>query len=594
MSGIVFPVKIDAKITAALQAAQKKIADIKAKIQDINKNKINPKISEGIAKLKENFSGLKDKLNDQVKSIPVVGEKLAELLTMLGPVGLAITAVGLAAFGAASHFFKLADEFNKTNKLFKDFESNGAKVDILTAKSKALAQTFEYTDEEISKATKSISKTFGIDSVQAMEKLQQASIAAGKKLPLEDITEFATQIKSIGGDADSLLSTMAISTKEGLFSNKSLDMLKEFGTRVRENGKGVQDLLKSTGNTKVGKDLEKGLITQEQAFKNIFGNLDKLSTSKAQETISTLLGGAGEDLGRQGIESIAKFKGGLDELIDKNNEVVQENKKRLELEEELASVQGKNAKGFIPILKAWNIFKLNAQILFEKILTPISGLFTDIWDSLKEIYNVMKITTGNFLGLKIVIGIIVANFKMAIGILRGAFQIVTSILKGFIKLKDFLVNIFLKVFDKIFGAGAFEKVKDFFIRVKDFVVDVFKGIGDFFVKLWETVNLGLQGDFKGAKEAWNKANSIIVPGSNSSKDENKKVNEDLNKSLTENSDNSVKGATSEVKNIVYNLEALQKIGTQNIHNNKDVGDLSTLLQRQLIQLGNDVNQTGNN
>jgi hypothetical protein len=87
MSGIVFPVKIDAKITAALQAAQKKIADIKAKIQDINKNKINPKISEGIAKLKENFSGLKDKLNDQVKSIPVVGEKLAELLTMLGPVG---------------------------------------------------------------------------------------------------------------------------------------------------------------------------------------------------------------------------------------------------------------------------------------------------------------------------------------------------------------------------------------------------------------------------------------------------------------------------------------------------------------------------
>lgn len=594
MSGISFGVKIDAKVSAALEAARKKIADVKAKIEGINKTKLNPKVAEGISKLKEKFGELGGKLNEQISQIPVVGEALSGLLTKMGPVGVAIAAVTVAVIGLGKHFFSLAEEFIKVNKLFGEFEKNGSKIDILAAKSKALAKTFEYTDEEISNATKSISKTFGIDSVAAMEKLEKATIAAGKKLPLEDITEFGTQIKAIGGDADSLLSTLAISSKNNLFSNKGLDALKEGGLRLREMSDATKELLKNTGNADISKQLKKGTITQEQAIKKIFSNLDKLSTKNQQELISGILGGAGEDLGKAGIEAIAKFSGGLDSLIDKNSEIVKENQERLKLEEELATVQGKNAKAFIPIVKAWNKIKIQGQIIFEKIITPISELFGDIWNAAKELYNVLSKIWLVTAPLKIIFGAIIGIFKIGIGLLRGYFQIITSLLKGVQKLASFLKEIFIKLFDKIFGEGALDKVKEFFGKIKDYIVEVFTGIGDFFSRLWESINLGLQGNAKAAMQVWLKAKSSLNTPGTVTEEEKKSVDDKLKIQSDKNVEDAAKGATSEVKNITLNLEALQKIGVQNLNNSKDVGDLGNDLTQVLLQVANNVNQVGNN
>jgi hypothetical protein len=277
---------------------------------------------------------------------------------------------------------KVMESFDFASEI-KSLEANvqrytgttGEALDSIVAKAHRIGDVFDEDAQDIVKAANAMSKQLG-GTFEENLALIQSGFEKGSNLNgdmLDQLTEYLPQLKAAGIDAASGLAIMAKAGKDGVFSDKALDAIKEANLSLREMGKPQVEALAGIGIAV--KDLA-GKTTFEAV--QMISNAMKGATVQAKQmALTDIFKGAGEDAGLSFIE-------GLDSVdLDLNK---------------IPSVKeaGESTKGFLSDLKtsfssAFGGIVANAQTLGGAV-QMVSGLLP-IYQALSKSQFVLNAAT---------------------------------------------------------------------------------------------------------------------------------------------------------------------------------------------------------
>ena len=235
-----------------------------------------------------------------------LGQASGALNIGLGGIGIALT-----AFSAISEIVGGLIEAAKATKELSAQVTNftqitGDELEVVVAKSQAIAVTYGKNVDEIVVAANSASKALGISFSQALNVVEigfrKGADAQGQFL--DGLKEYSVQFRDAGLSAEDFLRVSIASANEGIFSDKGLDAVKEFGLRIQEQTKGSKDALTNAFGEEFTSELfnniNNGSITSRQAFGLITDKITEtgVAGSQLQTVIADVFGGAGEDIGK--------------------------------------------------------------------------------------------------------------------------------------------------------------------------------------------------------------------------------------------------------------------------------------------------------
>ncbi len=262
--------------------------------------------------------------------------------------GIAAAAVVGAGVAATDALLDLTKEINKTNsEVQKLFNVTDLELQKLTAGIQATADTFGKDFNEILKVSNTLAKEFGLTGEEALDKIQKGFLAGadinGEFLDI--LREYPTQFRESGFTADEFIGIITKETKEGIFSDKGVDAVKEFGLAIREQTDAAKIALEQAFgknfSDKLLKGVRDGSISTAQALKQVSTALgdSSIQADKAGAVLADLFKGAGEDAGLRFIKSLTDISTNLDDIVDETDKYTASQIKLLDANERIEFAQ---------------------------------------------------------------------------------------------------------------------------------------------------------------------------------------------------------------------------------------------------------------
>lgn len=351
----------------------------------------------------------------------------------LAVIALLVEAINLirsyasAVTGAVSEMNRLRGE---TQRLTGE---TGPALEELTAKTKALANTFGKDYADVLKSTNALAKEFGITQAEASELIKKGFLAGADSSGefLDILKEYPAQLQAVGYSAEESIAIITQQVKDGVFSDKGIDAIKEAGLRLREFTKPAADALDAIGlsSKKIQQELANGTTTVRQVINDVSQRLKELpaNSQAAQQAITNIFGGAGEDAGRKFLENLSSAKLGIDGFIDTNNTLVAQQIKQLEIQEKTNEAWGKVgiilqpvinalgivfgkikllvANGFVAVLEFFQYFGDNVAIFRAKVIEGLNAVINTL--------NKFAAKINQYTGLNLQIGTIALDESSA-------------------------------------------------------------------------------------------------------------------------------------------------------------------------------------
>lgn len=344
-----------------VQQIENELTDLKKKQKEAFDEKeiaaFNKKIDEGQKKLTKLNNAGKEGFDDMGNAIEDTGGKFDGLIDIAGGFGLAlgleaiigtIFEMGAALVEQVGHFKTLRGEAQTLTG------ATGAELDKIVTKSEAIARTFDVDVNEVIKTANVLSKEFNLSQEEALEKLSSGAlgVAGDTEELIEQTKEYSSQIKAAGGTADDLFNIINKSTTEGVFSDKGIDVVKEFGLRIREQTQGTKDALENAFGPeftdKILKGVRDGSLSSIEALEQISEKMNDTTVpaDRLQTVIADVFGGPGEDAGLAYLQTLTDISGNVEDLIDDTNALTRAQQESLNAEERLAEAQNELSKLF--------------------------------------------------------------------------------------------------------------------------------------------------------------------------------------------------------------------------------------------------------
>ena len=353
-------------------------------------------VAEGLERAFKSASDSSKGLFDNIKKgLPsldsitggIIGGGVAGLVTS----GIDLLGQGItAAFEFSQEISKLQNNISNLTNL------SGKDLDDFTARLKATADTFGEDSEEVFKSAQKLAAQTGEPINQVLDNIQKGFIsganASGELLAVAQ--EYGNVIKEVGGDSEDLIKIQQRAEQQGVFGDKGIDVVKEFGLRIRELPKSTADALNAIGldSAEISKRLESGQASVLDILGETTQRLSELppQSQKVGTAIADIFGGPGEDAGLQFLTS----------LKDINNETVNWTDSLTEAQKRQQETL-KNSEEFNKI--------------FISLFAGLSGSFTDLMN------NVKSLALGVFQNLKSFFEPLFASFKEVGTILSDLF-----------------------------------------------------------------------------------------------------------------------------------------------------------------------------
>ena len=344
----------------------------------------------------------------------------------------------------------------------------GDELDELTTKVHRLAKQWNESDDEIARSANATAKQMGVSFQDALTLINDG-FEKGANLNgdfLDQLKEYGPQLDDAGISASQAIAIMASAGKEGVFSDKAIDAIKEANLSLREMGQIQVDALAGIGLEV--KDLA-GKTTFE-AVQMISKAMEGATAQARQMALTDIFKGAGEDAGMGFILSLGKTSMSLDDLPN-------------------VQATGADIKGFFADVQssiATNVggFALYAQGFadFAFQVNNVTGLVNTLRGSQTAMNVVTKIAEGFQWGL---------NFAMEMNPIGWVVLAVGALVGGIALLSDH--------FD--WASGTMEAFsnswKDWGTVILDLVLFPLKQVMGVLEGIWAL----MQGDFSGAMQA---------------------------------------------------------------------------------------------
>lgn len=327
---------------------------------------------------------------------------------------------GVAGVGMA---FKWWYDYNKglmeATRLTKQFTGlTGNEMKSVRNEVLAVSNTFGLEFTETMQSANTMSKAFGI-SVSESLKIMQDGLVSGANANgefLDTIKEYPRYFKEAGLSAEEMVAISTQATKEGIFSDKGVDTIKEGNIRLREMTTATAAALDGIGisSKQVQKDLQDGNKTTFQVMQEVANKLKELPQSSAAvgSAIANIFGGPGEDAGLAYIEMLGNIELDMDKVKAKSGDLAKAQEDELnatkELQDAMASLFDYTGGGFENmkaqlstiakksltavikgVVQVINYFIdwYNDSLLLRGIINALGTSFRLMWNAIKLVCN---------------------------------------------------------------------------------------------------------------------------------------------------------------------------------------------------------------
>lgn len=373
-------------------------------------------VGEGISSFANTVVDLGKNVKGIIPNVKAFGSTLIGLAT--NPVFL-----GLAGVVGAGVAFKWWYDYNKglmeATRLTQQFTGlTGNEMKSVRNEVLAVSDTFGLEFTETIQSANTMSKAFGI-SVSESLKIMQDGLVSGANANgefLDTIKEYPRYFKEAGLSAEEMVAISTQATKEGIFSDKGVDTIKEGNLRLREMTTATAAALDGIGisSKQVQKDLQDGSKTTFQVMQEVANKLKELPQSSAAvgSAIADIFGGPGEDAGLAYIEMLGDIELDMDKVKAKSGDIAKAQEDELnatkELQNAMASLFDYTGGGFETmkaqlstiakksltavikgVIQAINYFIdwYNESLLFRGLINAIAINFRLMWNAIKLVCN---------------------------------------------------------------------------------------------------------------------------------------------------------------------------------------------------------------
>lgn len=331
--------------------------------------------------------------------------------------------LAMAGVAGAGMAFKWFYDYNKglmeATRLTQQFTGlTGDEMKSVRNEVLAVSNTFGLEFTETMQSANTMSKAFGI-SVSESLKIMQDGLVSGANANgefLDTIKEYPRYFKEAGLSAEEMVAISTQATKEGIFSDKGVDTIKEGNLRLREMTTATAAALDGIGisSKQVQKDLQDGSKTTFQVMQEVANKLKELPQSSAAvgSAIANIFGGPGEDAGLAYIEMLGNIELDMDKVKAKSGDIAKAQEDELnatkELQDAMASLFDYTGGGFEKmkaqlstiakksltavikgVVKAINYFIdwYNESLLLRGIINALGTSYRLMWNAIKLVCN---------------------------------------------------------------------------------------------------------------------------------------------------------------------------------------------------------------
>jgi hypothetical protein len=306
-------------------------------------------------------------------------------------VGLGTIGIALTAFQAISEIVGGLIEAAKATKELSAQVTNftqitGDELEVVVAKSQAIAVTYGKNVDEIVVAANSASKALGISFSQALNVVEigfrKGADAQGQFL--DGLKEYSVQFRDAGLSAEDFLRVSIASANEGIFSDKGLDAVKEFGLRIQEQTKGSRDALTNAFGEEFTSELfnniNNGSITSGQAFGLITDKITEtgVAGSQLQTIIADVFGGAGEDIGKEFLITLGDVLQSTDDVTLSTNLYQRQQEELFKVNEQLKISEVGYNQTLATTGVEFEIATAKGKIFLNNVLSGILSYFEQV------------------------------------------------------------------------------------------------------------------------------------------------------------------------------------------------------------------------
>lgn len=203
----------------------------------------------------------------------------------------------------------------------------------------AVADYFGMDFKEVMQSANAMSKGFGISIDEAISLIRDGLVSGANANGefLDTIKEYPRYFKEAGLSAEDFVAISTNAAKQGVFSDKGVDVIKEGNLRIREMTKATADALNGIGISAddVQKALQDGSMTTFEVMQQVAAKLKELPASSSQvgTAIADIFGGPGEDAGLEYIKTLDGVKLSMDDVKAATNGIAEQQERQIKMQE---------------------------------------------------------------------------------------------------------------------------------------------------------------------------------------------------------------------------------------------------------------------
>lgn len=427
---------------------------------------MNNAFASSLLDIADNGNGLKGFFSGIDTQVKAFGQSLLGLLS--NPVFAAIA--GIAGVATA---FKFWYDYNKglveATKLTQQFTGkNGEDLKQYRNEVQAVADTFGKDFKETLIAANTVAKQFGITQEESLSLIKDGFIAGADANGefLDNLKEYPAYFKEAGISADQFIAITTQANKNGIFSDKGIDAIKEANLRIREMTTATATALDGIGisSKKVQADLRSGATTTFEVMQKVSEKLNQLpeSSSAVGSAIADIFGGPGEDAGLKYLQTLkdidtnlSTVKGGAGELGRLQEEQLES---QLKLQNALSSLFDMTGGDFERMTTEAKIFVNDGLVSIIQGIQEAVNWFKELYNGSQYVRSGVSTMSFAFQTLfqllKALFGFALENFKLLGNVIKSALTLDLSGLESGIKqwagrIKD----ITKETIDTVYGAA---------------------------------------------------------------------------------------------------------------------------------------------
>lgn len=260
---------------------------------------------------------------------------------------------GVQAISAITDTVKnVSDALGKMSDKMKSLQSEHVLVAQMTGKTgdemmklrnsvKAVSDQFGEDFSKTMVAVNALSKGFGISIEEAMRLMKDGFVSGANANGefIDTLREYPRYFAEAGMSAEEFIAITVNAAKQGIYSDKGVDTIKEGNLRIREMTKATAKALDDIGisSEKVQENLRNGSITTFDVMQMVAGKLAEMPASSAAvgTAIADIFGGPGEDAGLEYIKSLANVQLSMSAVKTAAGEVAVQQEKQIAMQEGL-------------------------------------------------------------------------------------------------------------------------------------------------------------------------------------------------------------------------------------------------------------------